>query len=93
MTSKRDANHDEVVRTLQAVGVEVLDLSAVGHGCPDLLVSWRGVNVLVEVKNAQGRNRMEATQAMFHNRWRGPLIIARSGMEALELLSKLTTGR
>jgi hypothetical protein len=36
--AKVDANHGEIVKALRSAGCGVLDLSAVGNGCPDLLV-------------------------------------------------------
>jgi Holliday junction resolvase len=51
MKKKTDLNQKEIVAVLKQVGADVLDLSAVGGGCPDLVVAWRGENVFVEVKN------------------------------------------
>ena len=55
--AKVDANHREIVATLRAAGCEVLDLSRVGGGCPDLLVyrTARGLLRLIEVKTENGR--------------------------------------
>jgi len=51
--------------------VDVLDLYQVGGGCPDLLCSIYGVNVLVEIKNGDKAPYTEA-QDVFNQRWRGP---------------------
>jgi hypothetical protein len=53
--SKHDGNHDEIVEALEDVGCIVVDLSAVGGGCPDILV-WRrstGMLRLLEIKNPE----------------------------------------
>jgi hypothetical protein len=46
-----DHNHAEIVRALRDVGATVESLAAIGSGCPDALVGFRGVNVLLEIKN------------------------------------------
>lgn len=84
---KLDANQVEIVRVLEAVGCRVLDLTALGGGCPDLLVSHRGKMWLMEVKNPGGRNRIEPAQRLWSQRWKGPRpVIARSAREALSAI-------
>lgn len=95
----RDANHALIVRTLEAVGCSVLDLSAVGGGCPDLCVGYRGVTHLFEIKSsAAGRDRHnrkdQQHQADWHTAWRGrPVVIVRSEDDALLALALPTPGR
>jgi len=55
---ERDANHAAVAQAYEKLYCQVLDLSAVGRGCPDMLVripTRKGsVLQLVEVKTAKG---------------------------------------
>ena len=63
-----------IVRALRDAGATVRSLAAVGDGCPDLLVGFRGANYLIEVKDpAQDPNKRKLTpkQAVFFNEWRG----------------------
>lgn len=79
--AKVDSNHREVVAALRAAGCEVLDLSRVGGGCPDLLVyrTARGLLRLLEVKVAKGRlTELQQTKFM-----RLPVWVVRSPAEAL----------
>jgi hypothetical protein len=48
-SARTDANQAEIVAALRQIGVEVTDLSAVGGGVPDLLLSYRGYWLLAEV--------------------------------------------
>ncbi len=48
-----DANQREIVATLRSVGALVILLSAIGKGVPDLLVGFRGVWTLLEVKDGK----------------------------------------
>jgi len=81
---KRDGNHVPIVRGLRAAGRSVRELHGVGGGTPDLLVGWPGGMVLIEVKNPEGRNRIEKSQVKFADEWKGPPpVVVRSLAEAL----------
>ena len=81
---KTDANQSAIIATLRQVGATVVDLSAVGKGCPDLLVGHRGVTYLLEVKNVKGKNRTTPDQDVFYAWWRGaPVAIVRTADEAM----------
>ena len=70
--AKRDANHAEIVKALRDIGVEVLDLGAVGNGCPDLLVLCQGRLTLLEVKDGNkppSARTLTDDQKVFHRRW------------------------
>jgi hypothetical protein len=72
-----DANHAEIVAAFRACGCQVLDLSRVGGGCPDLLVSARGVLFLVEVKDGTkppSARRLTSMEAQFHEIWRVEIV-------------------
>ena len=79
---KTDANQASIVAVLRAVGATVVDLSAVGKGCPDLLVGFRGATFLLEVKARKGRTTPD--QDIFYAWWRGaPVAIVRTADDAL----------
>ena len=85
MRAKRtDANQVDIVRAFERMGCEVLDLSGVGSGCPDLLVRVPAIGLwmLVEVKTPKGR--IKPGQAEFATRW--PVSIVRSIDDAIELM-------
>ena len=91
-TAKRDANHAGIVAALRSAGCSVLELHAVGDGCPDLLCGARGRDYLLEVKRpgvagrARGASqaRTNARQAGFRDAWRGhPVAVVTSAAEAL----------
>lgn len=87
--AKVDGNQPEIVKALRAVGATVRDLSGVGQGCPDLLVGYRGRNVLIEVKDpSQPPNKRKLTpdQAEFHALWRGQVIVVESPEAAIAAL-------
>jgi hypothetical protein len=68
-----DANHAEIVAAFRKCGCQVLDLSRVGGGCPDLLVRTNfGALILIEVKDGSkspSRRALTPMEAGFCNRW------------------------
>ena len=70
-----DGNQAEIVEALRGIpDCSVLVLSAVGQGCPDLMVGYRGFNFLFECKDpSQPKHRHELTddQHAFHAAWNG----------------------
>jgi hypothetical protein len=78
-----DANHRTIRAGLEAVGATV-DVKA-----PlDLLVGFRGVNYLIEVKTAKGKLR--PSQDAFLARWKGHAAVVRTLPEALAVIGVLT---
>lgn len=60
---RTDSNQSAIAASLKKAGFKVIDLSAVGGGCPDLLtLTPNGELKLIEVKNPQGRNRLTDSQ-------------------------------
>lgn len=78
-----DGNHAAIVAALRRVGCNVLDLSRVGGGCPDLLVQSGVALVLLEVKTARGRQ----TADQLHFEALGwPVQVVRSIEEAFQAM-------
>jgi len=90
MHNRTDANHSEIVSALQTIGATVQDLSQVGSGCPDILVGWRKVNYLMEIKPEGMRNKknggLKNTQPEWHANWRGHKSIVYDEMDAFRVL-------
>lgn len=79
---RTDANQAEIVAALRKVGCYVMDLSHVGRGCPDLLVSDRQkILHVMEIKTAKGK--LNKRQQEWHAQWQGPCHVVRSVAEAL----------
>lgn len=83
---KRDDAERDIVRTLEAAGATVSRLSPTGAsgetGLPDLLVGFRGVNYLLEVKT--GRRKLRPGQVAWRERWQGQAVaVVRSVEDAL----------
>jgi len=86
---RTDANQKDIVADLRSIGADVVPTHAVGiEGFPDLVVGFRQMNFLLEVKTEKGQIRPE--QAAFQQSWRGQVAIARSIDEAIDILNSAT---
>jgi hypothetical protein len=89
---QKDRNHDEVVKWLKALGASVQSLTAIGDGAPDLLIGYRGVNVLAEVKDGRlepARRKLRPNQVKWHASWRGQVDVVECAEDAIALLKRL----
>lgn len=84
-----DANQDQIVTALRAMGATVRIVTQ-GNGLPDLLVGFRGVTVLMEVKDGQkvpSARKLTPAEQKFFDEWRGGIVaIVNSVDEAIALL-------
>lgn len=84
-----DANQTQIVSALRSVGASVELLSAVGKGCPDLLVGYRGMNILMEVKDGRkppSERKLTSDQIVWHSEWKGVVFLVTSVHDALDAL-------
>ena len=84
-----DANQPEIVAALRGVGAAVQPLHAVGKGCPDLLVSHRMVNYLIEIKDGAkppSARRLTEDQITWHDAWRAPVHVVTTVEDALDVI-------
>lgn len=86
-----DANQGRIVEALRGAGAFVRIVTQ-GDGIPDLLVAYRGVTILMEVKDGDkvpsARKLTEAEQKFFDEWTGGMLVIVNSAQEALEILKR-----
>lgn len=91
---RRDANERGIIAALESIGCAVQQLD--GSGIPDLLVSYRGELVLLEVKNPEakgggkyntGDGSLTSAQTTWWAAWKGkPPVIVTSAAEALAVV-------
>lgn len=90
--AKVDANQADIVEALRGIpGCSVLVLSAVGGSCPDILLGYRGANLLVELKNPDVYYNPKlptmVKQAEFRKNWKGQVLQAYSLTEILAFMT------
>lgn len=90
MAKKVDINQKEIVAALRKIGATVQTLHEVGKGCPDLLVGFKGVNLLMEIKNPEYSGKLTEREAEWHDAWKGEVWIVETVDEALLFMIALT---
>lgn len=88
--AKVDANQASIVSGLRKIGASVEILSAVGNGCPDLLVGYRGKNLLLEVKDGNkppSKRELTDDQVDWHESWRGQVFVVCSIEQAVKAVT------
>lgn len=87
-----DENQNEIVEAFRAMGATVLITSQLKN-CFDLLVGYRGVNIIVEVKDGSkppSQRKLTDGEKKFRDNWRGgEYYIINSIDEAINLLKKI----
>lgn len=82
---KVDANQAEIAEALRRCGASVVSLADVGGGVPDILIGFRGMTYLAEIKTAHGQ--LNELQQEWHAAWRGfPVLVLRSVDDAAKAL-------
>lgn len=87
-----DDNHPQIVDALRGIGATVQSLATVGKGCPDLLVGYRGINLLLEIKDGSkppSARRLTPDEEAWHATWRGPVAVVESVDEALRAIGAI----
>ena len=86
---RTDHNQAEIVEALRAAGASVTSLAGVGCGCPDLIVGYQEHNLLMEVKNPNGRGQLTPMEEAWIKAWRGQVAVVFSIRDALSILEDL----
>jgi hypothetical protein len=85
-----DENQGIIVETLRKAGATVILLHAVGKGVPDLLIGYRGVTALIEVKNPVLKGKLNTLQRAWVDEWRGSLVhVVHTPDEAIAALAQI----
>ena len=88
--AKADANQPDIVQTFRDLGATVQHLHTVGMGCPDIIVGFRGVNYLVEIKDGSkppSGQKLTPPEQYFFDHWNGQVCIVNSPDAAANLLN------
>lgn len=88
-----DKGQPAIIKALEEAGATVCDLSEAGQGVPDILIGFRGMNILAEIKQekAKGTHKilteLNESQVEWHGKWKGQVAVVRTPEEAIALLS------
>lgn len=86
-----DANQREIVQALRSVGASVKSLAGVGNDFPDIVVGFRNLNFLFEIKDgskAPSMRKLRPGQRLFQATWQGQIAVIKSVDEALYVIGE-----
>lgn len=82
-----DANQQEIVAALRNIGASVQPIHQIGGGCPDILVGYRGRNIVMELKDGNkppSARKLTADEIDWHSSWRGQVVIVETVAQAIK---------
>lgn len=77
-----DLNHAQIINGLLEAGMTAKSIASVGGGIPDVIAGFRGITVLLEVKN--GNNALTTQEESFALMWAGSYAVVRTKEEAID---------
>jgi hypothetical protein len=86
---RKDANHGEIYRALRDCGITVWDCASYGSGFPDIMLSYRGKLMLVEVKDGSkppSARKLTDDEMKFHALFIGHCYVVETVDDALKLV-------
>jgi len=86
---KVDTNQSEIVGKLRRIGASVFATHAIGKGFPDIVVGYRGINYLFEIKDGKrsaSRKKLTPDEVDFHRTWAGKVHVIESFDNALKII-------
>ena len=90
--AKVDENQREIVKTLRNMGCTVQHLHSVGKGCPDILVGYKGFNILIEIKDGDkspASQKLTPDQVIWHRSWFGQVDVVNNKDQAVLTVLKI----
>ena len=84
-----DSNQTEIVNALRTIGAEVTILSGVGHGVPDILVSYAGKWYVIEIKDGDkvpSAQKLTPDEVAWAEKQKAPVYVVNSVVRAIQVL-------
>jgi len=94
--SRVDTNQQSVILEAKKLGATVQPLHMVGQGCPDLIIGFRGHNLLVEIKDGTkppSARKLTPQQKDWHQNWRGNVYVITHWMEVINLIKSCSAAK
>lgn len=86
---RSDANQKAILAELRRVPGVMVKPVGLAVDEFDVVVAYRGVNYLFDIKNRAGKNRVQPSQAAFAETWTGQWALAYSAEDILKAIGAL----
>ena len=90
MIKRTDRNHSEIINALRKIpNLSVFSTHEVGKGFPDIVIGYKGINYLIEIKDGNkppSARKLTNAELQFHSNWKGQIKIVNNFDELLNIL-------
>jgi hypothetical protein len=90
MIKRTDSNHAEIIKALRKIpNLSVFSTHEVGKGFPDIVIGYKGINYLIEIKDGNkppSARKLTPDEVKFHQDWKGQITIIKNIDELLEII-------
>jgi hypothetical protein len=90
MIKRTDANHKELIDKIRQIpSASVFSTHEVGKGFPDIVVGYRGINYMFEIKDGKktaSQKKLTQAEIKFHSNWTGQISVVEKIEDILNIL-------
>jgi hypothetical protein len=90
MIKRTDANHKEIINQIRQIpSASVFSTHELGKGFPDIVVGYRRVNYLFEIKDGKktaSQKKLTEAEVKFHRDWNGQVHIVEKINDVFDIL-------
>lgn len=83
---KIDSNQKAIVKSLREIpGVSIVSIASQGNGCPDLLIGYKNLNYLIELKSLS-TSKLTEQEIIFIEHWKGNVAVCYNLNQVLQVI-------
>jgi len=90
MIRRTDANHKKLIDKIRQIpSASVFSTHEVGKGFPDIVVGYRGLNYMFEIKDGKktaSKKKLTQAEIKFHSNWTGQISVVEKIEDILNIL-------
>ena len=90
MIKRTDSNHAEIIKALRKIpNLSVFSTHEVGKGFPDIVIGYKGINYLIEIKDGNkppSARKLTDAEIEFHLNWNGQIDTIKNLDELLQII-------
>lgn len=94
MIKRTDANQKKVVELVRKLhGASITSTHIIGKGFPDLVIGYKGINYLIELKDGfkpKSQKKLTPDEVEFHLKWNGQIAVCESFEDILKILKNIS---
>jgi len=90
LIKRTDSNHAEIIKALRKIpNLSVFSTHEVGKGFPDIVIGYKGINYLIEIKDGKkspSQRKLTDVELDFHLSWNGQIDTIKNLDELLQII-------